>query len=130
MKSCSIFKGINSYASELYAQGRSFEQICDLFLGYNVTFANDLLKMNARKFPVWSDLFVDDVTDYLGNTFPVVEPCALALYPMSKTINDTNAPDNRVNMNYALKNNANVNTRRKIITKSGVIDISEVARYA
>lgn len=125
-----IFKGINSYASELYAQGWTFEQICDLFLGYNVTFANDLLKMNARKFPAWSDLFVDDVTDYMGNTLPVVEPCALALYPMSKTINDTNSPDNRVNMNYALKNNANVNTARKIITKNGVIDISEVVRHA
>ena len=121
-----IFKGINSYASELYASGYDFKDICNLFLGYNVTFANDLLRMNARKFPVWSDVFVDDITDYNGHTSPVTEPCALALYPMTKTINNTKFSDNAINMRYAIKNNPKVNTRNVVVTRAGVVDVKGV----
>lgn len=122
-----IFKGINSYASELYNSGEyDFSDICNLFLGYNVTFANDLLRMNARKFPEWASLFIDTVTDYKGNTYKVCEPCALALYPMSKTINDTKTSDNAVNMRYARKNNPYVNTSAKIITRNGIVDFEGV----
>lgn len=121
-----IYKGINSYASELYARGMSFVEICNIFLGYNVTYANDLLRMNARKFPEWSDLFVDDITDYTGETYSVVEPCALALYPMAKTINNTDFKDNAINMAHALKNNPDVNTKTLIITKSGILDFEGI----
>lgn len=121
-----LFTGINSYAGELYTQGWTFEQICNTFLGYNVTFANDLLRMNARKFPEWGDIFVDDVTDYTGETLPVAEPCALALYPLAKTINNTDFKDNAINMGYALANNPDVNTDAKIITKRGIIDLEGI----
>jgi hypothetical protein len=82
--------------------------------------------MNARKFPEWSDLFVDDVTDYTGETYPVVEPCALALYPMAKTINNTEFKDNAINMAYALNNNPDVNTKPLIVTKSGILDFEGI----
>ena len=121
-----IFKGINSYASDLYKSGYDFSYICNLFLGYNVTFANDLLRMNARKFPDWGDLFIDTVTDYKGNKANVCEPCALALYPMTKTINNTNSKENSVNMRYALRNNPNVNTKHIVITRNGIIETGGV----
>ena len=122
-----IFKGINSYATDLYKQGvYDFTDICNLFLGYNVTFANDLLKMNARKFPEWGDLVIEQITDYQGNATKVIEPCALALYPMTKTINNTKFTDNAINMRYALRNNPFVNSSSKIITKTGIIDCEGV----
>ena len=100
--------------------------MCNLFLGYNVTFAYDVIRMNARKFPEWGEVFGGRVTDVYGNTTYVAEPSSLALYPMSKTVNDTGTLDNAVNMRYALKNNPNVNTENKIVTSKGVIDFDGV----
>ena len=116
------FIGLNGYADRLCKMGWSFKQVCNLFLGYNVTFAYDTIRMNARKFPEWGELFADRVTDVYGETTYVVEPMALALYPMSKTVNDTSSPDNLVNMRYALRNNPDVNTEPKIVTTRGIIN--------
>ncbi|MBR5434968.1 MAG: hypothetical protein IK117_11090 [Bacteroidales bacterium] len=125
----SCFIGINGYADRLYKQGKTFEYICNLFLGYNVTFSNDLIKMNARKFPEWGEVFTEKVTDYLGNSSLVVEPCALSIYPMSKTVNDTRNKDNETNMRYAVENNPNVNTDHKIVLANGIMDLSGVFEY-
>lgn len=119
----SCFIGVNGYADRLHGLGYSFEDICNIFLGYNVTLANDLIKMNGRKFPQWGEILYEDVVDYRGDSCKVCEPAALALYPMSKTINDTMSADNRNNMRYALKNNPHVNTSHKIITSAGIIDL-------
>lgn len=117
------FIGINGYADRLSKLGWSFADVSSLFLGYNVTFAYDMMRMNARKFPEWGEMFVDRVIDVNGKTTYVVEPCALALYPMSKTVNDTSSADNAINMRYAVKNNPNVNTAHKIVTAKGVIHL-------
>ena len=78
-------------------------------LGYNVTYAHSVILLNARSFPEWSSGFFDNVTDYKGVTSRVAEPSALALYPMSKTVNDTRNAENRENSRYAYENNSNVN---------------------
>ena len=104
----------------------SFEEIASLFLGYNVTYANDVIRMNGRRFPEWGDNFTGKVTDYLGNTSRVTEPYSLALYPMSKTVNDTASSDNLANMHYALENNPNVNTGHKLIYSGGVLDMGDI----
>ena len=117
----SSFIGLNGYADRLYKLGWSFSDVCNLFLGYNVTFAYDTIKLNARKFPEWGEVFADRVTDVNGRNTYVAEPMALALYPMSKTVNDTSSAENRVNMRYALANNPNVNTSPKLVTARGVI---------
>ena len=122
----STFIGLNGYADRLYKLGCSFEDICNLMLGYNVTYAHDVIKMNARKFPEWGTSAFMRVTDYRGNTSTVAEPHALALYPMSKTVNDTSSPDNAVNMFYALENNPDVNTTRKLVFANGVLDLEEI----
>lgn len=122
----SSFIGVNGLADRLYGLGWSFSDICNLFLGYNVTYANDVIKLNARKFPQWADHVFLDIVDYQGNAARVVEPASLALYPMSKTVNDTNSPDNAVNARYAYKNNPHVNLEPKIITSMGVIDLKGI----
>lgn len=124
----SSFIGVNGLADRLYALGWSFGAICDLFLGYNVTFAYDVIKLNARSFPNWGDNVVLRVTDRDGMSVRVVEPAALAIYPMSKTLNDTSTPDNANNVIYAKRNRASVNTSRAFIYAHGVtrIDLSEV----
>lgn len=121
--SVSSFIGVNGYADRLYGIGWSFEDICNLLLGYNVTYAHDLILLNARSFPQWGDVTYVSVADYLGNESKVVEPCALALYPMSKTVNDTLTPENGINAQYARANNPNVNLKRKLLVSSEVIDM-------
>ena len=115
------FIGIDGLADRYYELGYTFEQVCNIFLGYNVTFANDVIRLNGRAFPEWGDLAYERVTDYLGNTCRVSEPRALALYPMSKTINDTNGNDNRVNLGFALQNNTGVNTKPLLVYAGGFI---------
>jgi hypothetical protein len=101
-----------------------------LLLGYNVTLANDIIRMNARSFPKWGEGFFGRVTDYQGNSALVAEPAALALYPMGKTINDTANEDNHINCVYAKRNNPGVNTENVIVTAGGIFDLSELIGYA
>lgn len=124
-KTC--FIGLNGYVDRLYELGMTYEEICNLFLGYNVTFANDLIKLNSRSFPEWGEIFEGYITDYKGETYKVVEPASLALYPMSKTINDTSIKDNAANLLCALKNNPNVNQERKLIFSGGVLEMEGIA---
>ena len=122
----STFIGINGLADRMYSLSMSFDEIASLFLGYNVTYANDVIRMNGRRFPEWGDIFIGKVTDYLGNASRVTEPYSLALYPMSKTVNDTMSSDNLANMSYALENNPNVNTGHKLIYSGGVLDMDGI----
>lgn len=120
----SCFIGLNGYADRLYGLGWSFADVCNLMLGYNVTYANDVIRMNARKFPAWGSSVYMKVRDYAGRSATVAEPAVLALYPMTKTINDVSSADNAQNMRYALDNNPNVNTSPKLVFGGGVIDMS------
>ena len=123
----SSFIGLNGYADRLYAIGWSFADVCNLFLGYNVTFANDVIRMNGRKFPEWGETVYLDVTDYKGDTYRVAETAALALYPMTKTVNDTSSNDNFENMQFAIENNPDVNTARKLVFSRGVMSMESEA---
>lgn len=104
------FKGINSYADD-YMLDHTFAEMCNLFLGYNVTYGNSLIGLNMRSFPDWGDMVLARITDYMGNEALVSEPAALNLHSMSKTINDTSSADNACNVGYAIENNSDVNTR-------------------
>lgn len=116
------FIGVNGLADRLYALGWSFAGVCNVFLGYNVTYAYDIIRLNGRTFPAWGDGVYMDVTDYQGVTAKVAQPAALALHPMAKTVNDTSTPENDNNMQYARRNNPDVNIERKMIFSGGVLD--------
>lgn len=113
-------KQVNKLADSLFAQGWSFRRICGTFLGYNVTYAHDITGLNARAFPEWGSMFVQDVTDYQDNTSKVMEPHALCLYPMAKTVNDMGNTENMQNMQWTLRNNPDTNIEPCIVTLDGV----------
>ena len=116
-------KEIEQFANE---QDMTYEDICNILLGYNVTYAHDITGLNARKFPEWGETVFEIVTDYQGNTSKVTEPAALALYHMSKTINDTSNADNAINQVYAMKNNSSVNVKPILVCKDGIISIGDL----
>ena len=121
-----VFAGIDGYCDSLDENGWSFADVCNVMLGYNVTFANDVIKLNGRKFPLWNDVFYEYVTDYNGNESFVCEPAALALYPMSKTINDMLSEENAINSRIAKRNNPNVNTDDLMVYQDGIISLSDI----
>ena len=116
-------KEIEQFANE---QDSSYQETCNKLLGYNVTYAHDVTGLNARKFPEWGETVFETVTDYLGNSSKIAEPAALALYPMSKTINDTSNGENNVNLSYAIVNNPDVNTKPLLICQDGFVSVSEL----
>ena len=118
------FIGINGLADRFYGLGWSFSEVCNLFLGFNVTYAYDVLRLNGRTFPHWGDGVYIEVTDYRGETALVAQPSALALHPMAKTINNTVIVENENNMHYALRNNPEVNIDPKLIYSGGVMDLN------
>lgn len=114
---------LNGYADNLCKRGMPFGEICDTLLGYNVTYTHQITGLNARKFPEWGDLVNERVRDYRGNTSRVVEPCALALYPMPKTIGSFNFRENRGNYKFASVNRPSVNCSQVIISENGIVRI-------
>lgn len=124
----SSFLGVNGLADRLYSLGWSFADICNVFLGYNVTFAYDVLRLNGRTFPKWGDGVYLNVVDYKGQECRVAQPAALALNPMAKTINDTSSAENETNRKQAMINNPNVNVTRKLVYSGGVmeLDVKEI----
>lgn len=109
--------GVNQCADYLYESGRSFGDVCDLMLGYNVTYAYSMHGLNARSFPEWGAAFDDIVTDYMGVSNHVVEPASLALYPMSKTLNSLHNSENLANFKCARENRPSVNFHNMIFHK-------------
>lgn len=114
-------KRLDGVADDLFSRGASFGQICDVLLGYNVTYTHDVTGLNARKFPEWGELTNTRVTDYLGNETLVIEPAALALYPMPKTIGSLGFADNRANVKHAIANRPSVNVEPVIVSKNGIM---------
>lgn len=105
--------GIDDLADAL-GENRTFGEVCDILLGYNVTFAHSVTGLNARSFPEWGSMFADEV---LGER--VMEPAALAIYPMAKTVNSTDVQANRANYRKAVSNRPSVNVEDIIVTWRG-----------
>lgn len=114
---------LNGFADSLRSQGASFGEICDLLLSYNATYTHQITGLIARRFPSWGDLVNELVTDYQGNTSRVIEPHALALYPMQKTIGSFRFKENRDNYRRAAANRPTVNSDPIIISSTGIVKV-------
>lgn len=102
-------QAFNKYADWLFERGWIFEQICNVLLGYNLTIDASITRLNVRAAPEWGATYTGTIRDYLGTRARVVEPCAMALYPMNKVIGGLNQNDNQVNVKIAKHNNPSVN---------------------
>lgn len=69
-------------------------------LGYNVIVDNSVCHSLQRTNPSALDTFDFDVTDYLGNAMRVTAPEAIALYPVSRALGETDMPTNAENVAY------------------------------
>lgn len=114
---------LNGFADNLYDHGASFGEICDVLLSYNATYTHQITGLNARKFPEWADLVAEEITDYLGVASRVIEPHALALYPLPKTIGSFAFRENRDNYRYAMANRPTVNADPLIISNAGITKV-------
>jgi len=69
-------------------------------LGYNVIVDNGVCHALQRTNPSALDMFDEDVTDYMGRTAHVNAPEAVALYPVSRALGETDMPVNAENVFY------------------------------
>lgn len=109
----------NRCADQMAEDGTSFHEIASDLLGYNLTIAPNVTCLNQRIAPVWGDYIYESITDYKGDSHIVTEPCALALFPLAKTVNDTCVSDNAINLEYAKRNNQDVKEDSRILYASG-----------
>ena len=96
-------------------QSDSFEKICGELLGYNVTICHDITGLNIRIFPQWGEYTDIDIRDYQGNISHVVEPRALALFPLDKILNNTLVMENRMNYEKAKANNDSIDDAPRLV---------------
>lgn len=93
---------IESFIDELL-QKRTPEVVLPAVLGYNTILTAELAHSLQRNRPLFSDYFTGVVTDYLGNSCLIDAPAAIALYPCTRAIGETDMPENRENVEYVKK---------------------------
>lgn len=78
------------------------EEILPNILGYNVFVTHDLCFALEHKRPYCNDIFDEDVTDYLGNTYHVCQTEAISLYDSGRYLGDTLKKTNADNLKYLI----------------------------
>ncbi len=85
---------IETWLDEMISKGISFEELAPLVLGYNVHVSHDICHALQKHQPKANDIFDEEVTDYLGNTYHVIAPQAIALYDTTRELGDTQKQSN------------------------------------
>lgn len=94
---------IEQFIDELLANGHEPEKVFPLVLGYNVTVDNSVSHSLEGHKPKATDVFEQEVTDYLGNTTLVSAHESQALYPISRVLGDTGKIGNMDTVNFLRK---------------------------
>lgn len=113
--------GIPSKGLETLCEGLSIETVANDYIGYNATITPDLTGLNQHAIPDWGAIFSDYVTDYTGIRSFVTEPASICIYPMAKTIGDTDTYENAMNCSIAMQNNPDLNIDARIIYTGGIL---------
>lgn len=90
---------IESYIADMLKE-HAPEHVVPAVLGYNVIVDNSVCHALQRTNPSALDVFDADVTDYMGNATHVTAPEAIALYPVSRALGETDMPANAENVAY------------------------------
>lgn len=111
---------IEEFMDALIAKGYTFEEVVNACCGYNSQLSYNVAHMLMRSRPATTDYVDEDVTDYLGNTMHVHAPEAQALYPIWKTVGDTNKFDNAASVAFLAKHwGRTVDDRDKYVDVAG-----------
>ena len=113
--------GIPSKGLEKLCEGLSIETVANDYIGYNATITPDLTGLNQHSIPEWGSIFSGYVTDYNGDRSLVVEPASICIYPMAKTLGDTDTYENAINCRIAQDNNPYLNIEDRIIYTGGIL---------
>lgn len=112
---------IEDFVGEIIRAGHGFAETMRLSLGYDVLVDYEICHTLQRKRPhVW-DRYVGTVTDYRGATHHVDAPEAIALYPSSRWLGESDKQANGENLAYmSCMYNRNVETTpRELIVRDG-----------
>lgn len=105
------------------------EEVLPVVLGYNVIIAPEVSHSLQRTTPAFDDVFSGFVTDYLGKTSYVEAPEAVALYPCSRQLGETDMPQNAENVAYVRNMyGREIDTTERqllLINGKGVLDYAE-----
>lgn len=105
------------------------EEVLPAVLGYNVIIAPEISHSLQRTTPAFDDVFSGFVTDYLSNTTYVEAPEAVALYPCSRQLGETDIPANAENVAYmhdVYSRDVDTTERQLLfINGKGVLDYAE-----
>lgn len=113
--------GVPTKGIERQYRDTPFHELCNDILGYNATLAPDITGLNQHAIPQWGELFSSIVADYRGNSSLVVEPASICIYPMAKTIGDTDKAENAINAGIARRNNPKLNLDPRLIFEGGIL---------
>lgn len=80
---------IETFVDELIANGNDVKDVFPAVLGYNVSVDNSIAHALEGHKPRATDVFKQEVTDYLGNNNEVDAHESQALYPVGRILGDT-----------------------------------------
>lgn len=122
---------IENFIDTLINDGNSIEDVFKNVLGYNVTVSNAICHALQGHKPKATDVFDNDVTDYLGNTYHVHAHESQALYPVNRVLGETSKPTNAKTVAYLRnKYNREIDTADRFLyrTDDGCI-IQKITEY-
>ena len=91
---------IETFMDELIAKGNSPEKVLQETLGFDTLIDNSISHTLEHRKSLPSDLYDEDVTDYMGNTSHVLAHQSIALYPSSRWLGETLKLTNRLSVEY------------------------------
>lgn len=111
---------IEELMDALIASGYSFERVASACCGYNASLAPSVAHTLMRSRPLTTERVCALIVDYLGHTAGVDVPAAQALYPIWKTVGESDKPSNGANIHYLRSRyNREVDTRDRYIETTG-----------
>ena len=91
---------IENFIEDLLKEGYKPDEILPNVLGYNVYVTHSLCFALEHHVPYCNDVFVGEVTDYLGNTYEVNQIEAISLYESGRYLGEYLKKTNAENIRY------------------------------
>lgn len=108
---------LEKIANRMYELGYDYNEIFDLLIGYNTTYAPSVSFLLGHHKPGYNDMVDIDIVDYTGSKSHVKAHQSIALYPIAKTVGDEIAQTNYANIVKQKTLGYEIDARQKFITQ-------------